>query len=104
MTEAIDFKTYECFSAIEEIVENHQAAAFVWPSEGELTESEVWVFDEDLPRNANEPLLVDVQSANVMVQVLERVTPEASETIKRRMANSRAEFIHFMKKCWNCVN
>lgn len=94
------------------IVQDHQAASFVWPDEGEFTLVEegvppLWRFNEQhlkggLPSRAStrpnecdfEPLLVDVMTASVLLKVYEHLN---TSNRMRFEASIRAGRGHFGK-------
>lgn len=60
----------------------------------------VWASDD---RPEYEPLLVDLQTANVMMKVYDSINEKNQTTFREQAADNRGYFGRLVDFCWSCV-
>jgi hypothetical protein len=84
------------------------AKLLVWPDEGDFDANGKWQFNGEHSTGAyrgTEPLMLDIQTANVLVAIHKSLTREKTiADFEVYLAKSRAHFGHLSTKCWEQVN
>lgn len=79
------------------------AVALVWPEEGSFNQDGKWSFNAE--HKDFEPLLVDIQTANLLCTVYNALSKdETRRKFRDWIRESRGKFAHLVEKSWEITS
>lgn len=92
---------FASFGEVLAIKEKAGLKCFVWPDEGEFVNGK-FVFNHQ--HQDFEPLMIDVQTANLLVKTYKVIAPHNQARMRRLTAKCRGNFGMIVDVCWKHSN